>query len=97
MTSESQALRACNLPSTPKWRHWLRDHLPHTESGGGTIYSERAVADLAAKIGGFAAATAQHDSPPDPAPESPRMATSAPHPVRQADERLHDRRGPAVR
>jgi hypothetical protein len=45
--SESAVLRRLNLPSTPRWRGWLRERLPHTEAGGGTFYPERDVAALA--------------------------------------------------
>jgi hypothetical protein len=55
VASESAALRSLDLPSTPKWRRWLRSRLPHVESGGGYVYPESAVAELAANAGARAA------------------------------------------
>jgi hypothetical protein len=55
LLSESEALRRCNLPATPRWREWLRGQLPHSEAGGGILYTERSVTDLSNKMGVSAA------------------------------------------
>jgi hypothetical protein len=48
--SESQSLRACNLPDTPHWRGWIRSQLPSQEISTGRIYERALVDHLAAKI-----------------------------------------------
>lgn len=57
--SESEALRSCNLPATPRWRNFLRTKLAFAESGAGKIYNSDDVDQLAAKIGDFARETAR--------------------------------------
>lgn len=75
--SESQALRACNLPDTPHWRNWLRSNLAPQEISTGRIYDRSLVDLLAGKIGDFARAT----NPPEErqaTPEPPRVGFSGP-------------------
>ena len=50
LISESQALRACNLPDTPHWREWLRRNLQSTDVSTGKLYDRALVADVAAKL-----------------------------------------------
>lgn len=54
IVSESEALRKCNLPSTPRWREFLRERLDFREAGGGKVYNEHAVNALAEKVADFA-------------------------------------------
>jgi hypothetical protein len=61
LVSESEALRVCNLPSTPRWRDWLRETLDPIELTSGNVYERSSVRSLARKV--TAASTAAHDSP----------------------------------
>jgi hypothetical protein len=90
LNSESEALRRCNLPSTPHWRDWIRRTLPHSSAGGGNFYDAESVRILAEKVGAFASATAATD-----APVTPPTRTSTPRPIR-SDNTLTDRRGPGA-
>lgn len=75
--SESEALRKCNVPSTPRWRAFLRDQIEARSAGGSTVYPVFEVELLAAKIGDFAAETMPHveSSDPKPADRSSRPLT----------------------
>ena len=57
LMTESEALRNCNLPSTPRWRSFLRDKMPARAAGSSTVYLARDVRSLADKIADFAAET----------------------------------------
>ncbi|MCX6880879.1 MAG: hypothetical protein NTW21_44830 [Verrucomicrobia bacterium] len=46
--TESQALRACDLPATK--RQWLREQIPSVEVGGGRIYDARQVTELRLRL-----------------------------------------------
>ena len=81
--TESQALRKCLLPSTSRWRSFLRERLPHGSSGVGFIYRERDVDALAERISKIPAEVLPQ--------EIPSTSTRATRP-----DRLSDRRGPAV-
>ncbi len=72
LVTESAALRKCNLPSTPRWRAWIRKTLDPVEVGGGMVYETGSVRRLARKIGSFCAATAEHDEPLDPPTAAPQ-------------------------
>lgn len=63
--TESESLRACNLPSTSHWREWLRSKLPNQEISTGRIYQRGLVDHLAAAIRPLAG---------EPAPEPKRQA-----------------------
>lgn len=94
IVSESAALRACNLPSTPRWRAWLREQLAHVESGGGFVFRKSDVDGIAAKIGSFAASTFRgEETKEEPKAEPIKVDPITPphHPGK-----LSDRRGAAV-
>ena len=55
LVSESEAPRKCNLPSTPRWRSFLRDKLEARDSAGAKLYSRFDVEMLAAQVASFAA------------------------------------------
>jgi hypothetical protein len=85
--TESQALRMVNLPSTPSWRQWLRNHAASQEISTGRIYSRAAIEALAAKIKPLTAdIVLPPEQPEQPAP-TPRQAPTAlqhskPSPIR---------------
>ena len=81
--TESEALRKCNLPSTSRWRAFMREKLPHGSAGNGIIYNEADVKKLAARI----AEIPDELRPPEVSSTSTR--TTRP-------DGLSDRRGPAV-
>jgi hypothetical protein len=54
LISESEALRRINIPSTPRWREFLREKIPARSAGGSTVYPLFEVELLAAQIADFA-------------------------------------------
>ena len=81
-------MRQLNLPSTPRWRNWLRTKLPSKEMGVGKVYDSSAVDALSPEVGDFAKDTAPVDELKNlPVPTS-----------RELDEilKLNDRRGPSA-
>jgi|TARA_B110000881_G_scaffold178730_1_gene164163 hypothetical protein len=86
--SESEALRKCNLPATPRWRNWLRAKLANKDMGVGKVYDSHAVDALSRKVGDFVKDTTPVDELKNlPVPTS-----------RELDEilKLNDRRGPSA-
>lgn len=54
-SSESETLRKCNFPATPKWREWLRARLTPEFCGNQVLYRADEVEILAAQVADFAA------------------------------------------
>lgn len=57
VVSESAALRTLNLPATDRWKRYLRETLPFSETQAGRLYPQVAVDRLAEKVADFAAET----------------------------------------
>ena len=100
--TESQALRACNLPDTPHWRNWLRGKLSPQEISTGRIYDRGLVERLAEKIRPLAGSPTpepQRQTAPDPPRvgfSSPTDSGIKPRTKRQAAVPLKNRNGPQL-
>ena len=85
IVSESEALRRCNLPATPRWRKFLRGELAHQDAGVGKVYEQETVDALARKVRDFAGTVIPIEE--YPAPTLREL---------EAMDKLSDRRGPSV-